>query len=106
MTTTSDEMPRVPYELDTDHFCTYEERGSFVRMGDMVTLCWDTWIGGTYQEYEGSGELLGASYDEDGFISEVTLLVAEREGMRGEGRCLVCPCDGTFHRMGVPDGTD
>lgn len=97
---------RIPYRLGTDHYCTYEEDGSYVRMGDMVTLCWDDWIGGTYQERESSGELLEVSYDEDGFISQVTLLVEEWEGREGEGRCLVCPCDGTFHRMEAQDGTD
>lgn len=99
-------MPRVPYKLDTDHYCTYEDDGAFVRMGDMVAISWDEWLGGTYQECEGSGKLVGASYDEDGFISQVTLLVEEREGRKGEGRCLVCPYDGTFYRMEVTDGTD
>lgn len=104
--TNSEKMQRVPYRLDTDHFCVYEEVGAFVRMGDMVALCWDDWIGGTYQEHESRGELVGASYDEDGFISQVTLLIEEMEGMDDEDRCLVCPCDGTFHRMEDPDGTD
>lgn len=84
---------RIPYRLGTDHYCTYEEDGSYVRMGDMVTWFDYTWICGTYEEFEHSGELCSVRYDGDGFIDMATVYE------EGEERDFDYPCDGVFHLM-------
>lgn len=79
---------RIPYRLGTDHYCTYEDDGSYVRMGDMVSHVYDMPYGGV----EIDGELCSVRYGEDGFIDAVSVYVA------GEDRDFDCPCDGVFYR--------
>ena len=95
MTPTSDERDtRIPYRLGTDHYCTYEDDGSYVRMGDMIWHVYDTPFG----EIELNGELCSVRYGEDGFIDAVSVYVA------GEDRDFDCPCDGVFYRKVEDDG--
>lgn len=101
MTPTSDKWDtRIPYRLGTDQFCEFEEDRCEVRMGDMVTMCWDSYAGGTYQEFECSGELISVRYDWNGFIDSVAVL-PDRDSEEVE-----CPCEGVFYRMEAVHGTD
>lgn len=91
--TSEERRVRIPYKLGTDHYCTYEDDGedSYVRMGDMVTIGYDTRFG----QSERSGELNYVKYDWEGYIDSVTLFPS------GEP-CEVevyCPGDMVFYRM-------
>ena len=75
MTTTRDRWDtRIPYRLGTDHYCVFEDRDEYVRMGDLVLVF------EYVNDYDGntcgdiySGRLRGVKYNYIGFISEVTL---------------------------------
>lgn len=99
MTTTSEERDtRIPYRLGTDHYCTYEDDCSYVRMGDMIWHVYDTPFG----EIELKGELCSVRYGEGGFIDDISVYVAGKE-MNYD-----VPCEGVFYRMkgGSDDSTD
>lgn len=87
------ERIRVPYRLGTHRFCEYEDDGSPVLMGDMVTVPVFGYDGSDYEE---SGELFSVRYDEGGFIICVSLY-REREDSIKVMRSV--PCDGVFYRM-------
>ena len=87
---------RIPYRLGTDHYCTYEDDGSYVRMGDMIWHVYDTPFG----EIELKGELCAVRYGEDGFIDALSVYV------EGEERNVDLPCDGVFYRKVEEDDTD
>ena len=94
MTATSDKWDtRIPYRLGTDQFCEFEEDGSYVHMGDMVSCYLDTPFG----EVEIGGELCAVCYGEDGFIDYVSVYVGGKE------RGFDCPNDGVFFRMEEDD---
>lgn len=82
----------IPYRLGGDRSCVYEEDGKPVRMGGVVNVVTESWFG----EIEHSGELIGVSYSQDGFISSISLA-------NGDDRTIDIPCDGTFYR---PDKED
>lgn len=99
MSTTSKKRDtRIPYRLGTDHYCTYEDDGSYVRIGDMISHLYDTPFG----EIELKGELCSVRYGEGGFIDTISVYVAGKE-MNYD-----VPCEGVFYRMkgGGDDGTD
>lgn len=98
--TSSEWDTRIPYRLGTDQFCEFEDDGSYVRMGNMVTVCWDSYAGGTYQESECSGELVSVRYDWNGFIDSVSVLPDS------DSAEVECPCEGVFHRMEDAHDTD
>ena len=80
---------RIPYKLGTDHFCEYEEDAGEVCMGDMVTVCSDTYSG----EVEHSGKLLYVTYEWLGYIDSVILAPDL------DSETIECSCDGVFYRM-------
>lgn len=110
MTPTSNERDtRIPYRLGTDHYCTYEDDGSYVRIGDMISHFYETpfsevGIGGVvsvrYVGVEIDGELCSVRYGEDGFIDAVSVYV------EGEEMNFDCPCDGVFYRMKAAHDAD
>lgn len=71
MTFTSDERDtRIPYRLGTNHYCKFEDRDEYVRMGDLVEVSEYTYDGdGNIY----SGRLCGVKYNCNGFITEITL---------------------------------
>lgn len=85
------ERVRVPYRLGTDDYCTYEGEGeeSYVHMGDMVAVCYETYVGNC----KCSGELGYVMYSCDGFIDSVTLFPSE------DSDGVEVPCEGMFYRM-------
>ena len=94
MTLTREERDtRIPYRLGTDHYCTYEDDGSYVRMGDMISHFYET----PFSEVGIDGELCSVRYGEDGFIDAVSVYV------EGEERDFDCPCEGVFYRMKEDD---
>lgn len=107
MSTTSKQRDtRIPYRLGTDHYCTYEDDGSYVRMGDMISHFYETpfsEVGSVrYVGVEIDGELCSVRYGEGGFIDTISVYVA------GEGMDYDVPCEGVFYRMkgGSDDSTD
>lgn len=61
---------RILYRLGTDHYCEFEDSDEYVRMGDLVEVCEDTYDGDSLIF---SGNIDGIKYDNDGFISGITL---------------------------------
>lgn len=90
---TTSERWRVPYRLGTDDYCIYGNENNYVHMGDMVTVCYETYAG----EDECSGELRYVRYGWDGFIDSVALFQS-KDSVEVE-----VMCDGTFYRMEVAD---
>lgn len=80
---------RVPYRLGTDNYCVYEEDGGEVCMGDMVTVCYETYN----SEVEHSGKLLYVTYEWLGCIDSVILETDL------DSEPVECSCDGVFYRM-------
>lgn len=74
---------RVPYRLDTNRFCEYEDDGTLVFMGDMVTAVVPTYDGTDCEE---SGKLVSVCYGEDGFEEAHNVL-----------------CEGVFYKMETDD---
>ena len=91
------ERIRVPYRLGTDHFCKYEDDGSPVLMGDMVTVVVPTYDGTDCEE---SGELSSVRYGGDGFIQCVSLYRKVASGFEMERDVL---CEDVFYRMESDD---
>ena len=88
---------RVPYRLGTDHFCEYEDDGSPVLMGDMVTVPAFDYDGSSCEE---SGELCSVRYAESGFIVCVSLYRKREDGFEKAHDVL---CEGVFYRMVADD---
>lgn len=96
MTTSNERRVRIPYRLGTDNYCEYEEDGGEVCMGDMVTVCSETYN----SEVEHSGKLLYVTYEWHGYIDSVIL---EPDL---DSKAVECPCDGVFYRIDDGNGTD
>lgn len=95
--TSEERDTRIPYRLGTDHYCTYEDDGSYVRMGDMISHVYDTPFGAFVMD----GELCSVRYGEGGFIDAVSVYE------EGEEMDYDVPCEGVFYRMnGGSDDTD
>ena len=88
---------RVPYRLDTNRFCEYEDDGTLVFMGDMVTAVVPTYDGTDCEE---SGKLVSVCYGEDGFIECVSLYRKREDGFEEAHNVL---CEGVFYRMESDD---
>lgn len=70
---------RIPYQLDADRYCKYEDDGdgnddAYVRMGDVVDVCEDV-LGSDSNVHSvvRSGAIAAVEYDIDGFLCGVTL---------------------------------
>lgn len=87
------ERIRVPYRLGTNNFCEYEDDGSPVLMGDMVTVPVFDYDGSDHEE---SGELVSVRYAESGFIVRVSLYSEREDGFERARDVL---CEGVFYRM-------
>jgi hypothetical protein len=77
---------RIPYQLDTDRYCTYEDDGddaddACVRMGDVVDVC-ENELGYDLDVHSvvRSGTIAGVEYDMLGFVSGVTLIEPGDDG--------------------------
>lgn len=89
METTRDSVyARIPYQLDADRYCEYEDEGdgnddAYVRMGDVVDVCADA-LGFdlNIHNYVFTGELRGVSYNVYGRIDQVFLYRGDRLGER------------------------
>lgn len=103
MAPTSDSMPRIPYQLDTDHFCVYEDDDAYVRMGDVVDVCEDE-LGYDFNVHSvvRSGVIAGIEYEMKGFVSGVTLIDPGDDGTE-----RFVDFDGCFyHHKEDANGTD
>lgn len=99
---------RIPYQLDADRYCKYEDDGdgndgAYVRMGDVVDVCEDE-LGYDFNVHSvvRSGTIAGVEYDMLGFVSGVTLI---EPGDDGEERFV--DFDGCFyHHKEASNDTD
>lgn len=78
---------RVPYRLGTDLYCSFENGGGFVHMGDMVEVAF------SFPDCELSsvGNLESVTYGEDGIIKGV-------EVREADGLPTYMPNEGVFYQ--------